>query len=57
VTPEGSVQLRPQNRATALTPLAAAARDTHSIIVVGAVSRDPAPDKAISFLPDGRRIY
>ena len=56
VTPEGSVQLRPQNRATALTPLAAAARDTHSIIVVGAVSRDPARDMAIALLPDGRRI-
>jgi apolipoprotein N-acyltransferase len=36
--------------------LAAAARDTHSTIVVGAVSRDPARDMAIAFLPDGRRI-
>ena len=54
VTPEGGVQGSRNARSDVLAPLMAAARDTHSVIVVGALSRDPARNMALAFYPSGR---
>jgi apolipoprotein N-acyltransferase len=52
VTPEAGVEQ------SAVTPLALAARQTASLVVVGTHSRDPARNMAIAYLPDGKvRTY
>lgn len=51
VTPEGSVERQ------ALAPLAQAARQTGSLIVVGTHERHPARNMAVAFLPDGSVRY
>jgi apolipoprotein N-acyltransferase len=53
VTPEGGVLGSPEVRKEVLAPLVAAARDTGSVIVAGAQSRDPARNMALAFHPDG----
>ncbi len=53
VTPEGSLAL---SRAVVLAPLAAAARDTASVIVTGAQLHAPERDMAFAFMPDGRLL-
>ncbi|HEY4078163.1 MAG TPA: nitrilase-related carbon-nitrogen hydrolase [Rhizomicrobium sp.] len=54
VTPEGGVLGSPDVRGAVLAPLAAAARDTRSVIVTGALSQRPARNMALAFHPDGR---
>jgi apolipoprotein N-acyltransferase len=52
VTPEGGVEQ------SSITPLALAARQTESLVVVGTHGRAPARNMAIAYLPDGKvQIY
>jgi apolipoprotein N-acyltransferase len=53
VTPEGSLAA---SRAAVLAPLAAAARDTDSVIVAGGLLHAPERDMAFAFMPDGRLL-
>jgi len=54
VTPEGGIVMKHADRGAVLAPLAAAARDTGSIIVSGALLHAPERDMAFAFMPDGR---
>jgi apolipoprotein N-acyltransferase len=50
VTPETGVEWN------AITPIAEAARDTHSLVIAGAHERAPARDMAMAFVPGGRTV-
>jgi apolipoprotein N-acyltransferase len=54
--PEGAIAMRQEWRAHVLAPLAAAARDTGTMIVVGTAVPDPVLNRAIAFSPDGTAI-
>jgi apolipoprotein N-acyltransferase len=51
VIPEGALIVPEKDRAAILAPLAAAAGDTRSVIVAGAIRPQPSADVAIAFTP------
>ncbi|MBU6297916.1 MAG: hypothetical protein KGJ79_03100 [Alphaproteobacteria bacterium] len=53
VTPEGSVQMSEDAQKPVLTPLAAASREAHALLVVGTYIPTPEQNRAFAFFPDG----